>query len=71
MMFIQPQTLLYETRAEDIEQLSHALDLLRQKDAAGASQVLVTMMTRLQEAQRPKVVEYNPRLEEARARARQ
>lgn len=51
--------LVYDERREDIATISDALHALSVKDIAAASQILVAYMDKLQQAQTPRVVEYD------------
>lgn len=64
-MYIQQQTLQYTDRKEDIATVAYVLDLLREKDFHEASRQLVILMNRLQEEQRPKLIDYDPRADMA------
>lgn len=65
--FMQQQTLRYEHREDDIAELARAIDLIGHKDVAGALEVLMGLRNRLQDAQRPQVVDYDPQAEGRRA----
>lgn len=54
------QTLVYSERSEDIATIAQALDCIREKNHDEAARVLTVYLDALQQAQRPRVVDYDP-----------
>lgn len=66
----QQQMLVYGERNDDIATVAHALDLLRQNNSADAARVLTIYLDRLQEAQKPKIIDYDQKIDLAGAACR-
>lgn len=63
MPFFKTQTLEYREHKEEIEVLARAMNLLEQRDVAGAIEVLVARHDHLIASQRPILKDYDPRAE--------
>jgi hypothetical protein len=57
------QTLRYTDRSDEIAAITHILDLMREKDFDVAARLLVIYLDALQDAQKPKLEDYDPRAE--------
>ena len=63
MAQIQQQVLVCEEHVEEIAELTRALDHLRAGEITSASRVLMERIDRLQEFAKPRLMLYDPRLE--------